>query len=67
VTTQVEPGPATALPRALRNRRPRGATRAHPALLLFPLPALVIYLVFFAIPTVQAVQYAVTDWVGLWE
>ena len=64
MTTQVEPGLAPPLARATRRRRPRGATRAHPALLLFPLPALVIYVVFFAIPTVQAVQYAVTDWDG---
>jgi raffinose/stachyose/melibiose transport system permease protein len=64
VTTQLEPGPAATPPRALRSRRARGATRPHPALLLFPLPALVIYVIFFAIPTVQAVQYAVTDWDG---
>jgi raffinose/stachyose/melibiose transport system permease protein len=64
VTTKVELRPVTMLPRVLRSRRARGATRAHPALLLFPLPALVIYVVFFAIPTVQAVQYAVTDWDG---
>ncbi|MDP9399005.1 MAG: sugar ABC transporter permease [Actinomycetota bacterium] len=31
---------------------------------LFPLPALVLYSVFFAVPTLQAVQYAVTDWDG---
>ncbi|WP_219414243.1 carbohydrate ABC transporter permease [Pseudonocardia nigra] len=65
MTTTVEPGKAHALPRVLRGRRRRrGATRAHPALLLFPLPALVIYVIFFAIPTVQAVQYAITDWDG---
>jgi raffinose/stachyose/melibiose transport system permease protein len=65
VITKPAPGPAAALPRAQRLRRRRGgATRTHPALLLFPLPALVVYVVFFAIPTVQAVQYAVTDWDG---
>jgi raffinose/stachyose/melibiose transport system permease protein len=64
VITKAEPGTATAQPRVLRARQARGATRPHPALLLFPLPALVIYVVFFAIPTVQAVQYAVTDWDG---
>jgi raffinose/stachyose/melibiose transport system permease protein len=65
VTTEAEPRQAPTPPRALRGRRARGgATRAHPALLLFPLPALVIYVIFFAIPTVQAVQYAVTDWDG---
>lgn len=31
---------------------------------LFPLPALVVFLVFFAAPTLQAFQYAVTDWDG---
>jgi len=68
VTTELEPGPTPAPPRARGLRRMwgsgRGATRAHPALLLFPLPALVVYVIFFAIPTVQAVQYAVTDWDG---
>jgi raffinose/stachyose/melibiose transport system permease protein len=66
VSTKLEPGPATSRPRAVRTLRARrgGATRSHPALLLFPLPALVIYVIFFAIPTVQAVQYAITDWDG---
>jgi raffinose/stachyose/melibiose transport system permease protein len=31
---------------------------------LFPLPALVVFVVFFALPTLQAFQYAVTDWDG---
>ena len=31
---------------------------------LFPLPALVVFVVFFAVPTLQAFQYAVTDWDG---
>ncbi|SCK56536.1 carbohydrate ABC transporter permease [Streptomyces sp. WMMB 322] len=48
-------------PRAGRRR----ATRTHPALWLFPLPAVVLYAVFFAAPTVQAFQYAVTDWDGI--
>nr|WP_202471611.1 sugar ABC transporter permease [Streptomyces sp. SID4921] len=30
----------------------------------FPVPALALYLFFFAYPTVQAVQYALTDWDG---
>lgn len=38
--------------------------RAHPALYLFPVPALVLYVIFFAVPTLQALQYAVTDWDG---
>lgn len=46
-----------------RNRR-RRSTALHPGIYLFPLPALVIYVIFFAVPTVQAVQYAVTDWDG---
>lgn len=48
--------------RPARGRR-RG-NRAHPALWLFPLPAVVLYGYFFAIPTVQAFRYAVTDWDG---
>jgi raffinose/stachyose/melibiose transport system permease protein len=66
VTTKLEPGPTQSLPRALLGQRRgrRGATRPHPALLLFPLPALVVYIFFFAIPTLQAVQYSVTDWNG---
>ena len=31
---------------------------------LFPLPALAILVFFFAVPTVQAFRYAVTDWDG---
>lgn len=31
---------------------------------LFPLPALVLYVFFFFVPTLQAVQYSVTDWNG---
>lgn len=45
-------------------RRPARVDRPHPALFLFPLPALVLYVVFFAIPTVEAVRYAITDWDG---
>jgi raffinose/stachyose/melibiose transport system permease protein len=49
-----------------RNRRPRGwrPGRPHRGLYLFPVPALIIYTFFFAVPTIQAVQYAVTDWDG---
>ncbi len=36
----------------------------HPALYLFPLPAVVIYVIFFALPTLQAFRYAITDWNG---
>ncbi|WP_308114823.1 sugar ABC transporter permease [Streptomyces sp. ISL-12] len=38
--------------------------RTARALWLFPVPALALYLFFFAYPTVQAVQYALTDWDG---
>nr|WP_253267842.1 sugar ABC transporter permease [Streptomyces asoensis] len=44
-----------------RSARSRRATRA---LWLFPVPALALYLFFFAYPTAQAVQYALTDWDG---
>ncbi len=37
---------------------------AHPALWLFPIPALLLYVVFFIIPTIQGFVYAVTDWDG---
>jgi raffinose/stachyose/melibiose transport system permease protein len=45
-------------------RRRRRSALTHPALYLFPLPALALYVFFFAIPALQAVQYAVTDWDG---
>ncbi|MER5199240.1 carbohydrate ABC transporter permease [Streptomyces sp. NPDC002755] len=38
--------------------------RAARALWLFPVPALALYLFFFVYPTVQAAQYALTDWDG---
>jgi raffinose/stachyose/melibiose transport system permease protein len=58
--TQPPPRP----PRLEGAARRRRSLRTHPALYLFPLPALVLYVIFFAIPTVQAVQYALTDWDG---
>lgn len=65
-TSQLEPAPvrgrAQEAAPAVRRRSLRRF--GHPALYLFPLPALVLYVVFFAIPTVQAVRYAVTDWDG---
>ena len=42
----------------------RGPMAAHPALWLFPVPALVLYVAFFVIPTIQGVVYSVTDWDG---
>lgn len=42
----------------------RNPAAPPPSLFLYPLPALVIFVAFFAIPTIQAFQYAVTDWDG---
>jgi len=42
----------------------RGDRRVPLSLYLFPLPALVLYVIFFVLPTLQAVQYAITDWDG---
>jgi len=59
------PGPASRWRGfGLRRRPPHRATRPHPTLWLFPLPAVVLYVIFFAVPTVQAFQYAVTNWDG---
>lgn len=64
-----QPAPAATFPETPRpsggvRRRRGGASRVHPALWLFPLPAVVLYVIFFALPTLQAFQYAVTDWDG---
>lgn len=40
------------------------ARRSRLALWLFPLPAVLVYGYFFAMPTLQAFRYAVTDWDG---
>lgn len=48
---------------APRSRR-RSPTAPALSLFLFPLPALAIFTFFFAIPTLQAFQYAITDWDG---
>ncbi|MCT2590702.1 sugar ABC transporter permease [Streptomyces sp. N2-109] len=61
------PSPAADPPfpeRVAHRRRSLRRRYGHPAFYLFPLPALVLYVIFFAIPTVQAFQYAVTDWDG---
>ncbi|MFC7404675.1 carbohydrate ABC transporter permease [Georgenia alba] len=47
-----------------RRRRRGGSTRVPPLLYLFPVPALTVYVIFFAIPALQAIQYSVTDWDG---
>jgi raffinose/stachyose/melibiose transport system permease protein len=44
-----------------RRRSPSAPSRS---IYLFPLPALAVFAVFFAMPTLQAFQYAVTDWDG---
>ena len=51
------------LRRWFKGRKSR--TRVHPALWLFPLPALALYVIFFALPTVQSFQYSLTDWDGI--
>jgi len=45
-------------------RRRRGMPKVHPGLYLFAVPALAIYVAFFVIPLLQAVQFSVTDWDG---
>ncbi|WP_246958068.1 sugar ABC transporter permease [Brachybacterium sp. Marseille-Q7125] len=45
-------------------RRRRAATAPPLSIYLFPLPALVVFVIFFMIPTLQAFQYAITDWNG---
>ena len=56
---EAEPNPTVEAPSA-----GRGPMAAHPALWLFPVPALVLYVAFFVIPTIQGVVYSVTDWDG---
>lgn len=45
-------------------RHRRSPMRVHPALYLFPLPAVALLVVFMAMPTLQAFHYAITDWNG---
>lgn len=61
-TTLTKPSrtsPGTGSPTKRRN-----PMAPHPALWLFPVPALALYIAFFVIPTVQGVVYSVTDWDG---
>ncbi|MDQ0827010.1 raffinose/stachyose/melibiose transport system permease protein [Arthrobacter sp. B2I5] len=53
--------PAPANPAKVRRRSP---TRVNPALYLFPLPAVAVVAFFLVMPTLQAFQYAITDWNG---
>lgn len=56
------PGGVRLAPSPRRRRGVRG--RTHPALYLFPLPTVVLYVVFFVMPVVDALRYAATDWDG---
>ncbi|ALJ21984.1 carbohydrate ABC transporter permease [Microbacterium sp. No. 7] len=49
---------------APRRRAKRSSRHVSPLLYLFPIPALVLYTVFFVIPTLQTFQYSVTNWDG---
>ncbi|HEY1158339.1 MAG TPA: sugar ABC transporter permease [Arthrobacter sp.] len=53
--------PAPANPAKVRRRSP---ARVNPALYLFPLPAVAVVAFFLVMPTLQAFQYAITDWNG---
>jgi raffinose/stachyose/melibiose transport system permease protein len=48
---------------ARRAARGRGRRFAR-TLLLFPLPALALYVTFFIVPALQGLQYSTTDWDG---
>ena len=65
-TTLTSPSQAKGPETADTQPKPKGRNpmAAHPALWLFPIPALVLYIAFFVIPTIQGVVYAVTDWDG---
>jgi raffinose/stachyose/melibiose transport system permease protein len=63
-TTQVgTPTPEVGAPPPTK-RRSGGPGRPHPGLFLFALPALTLYVIFFAYPTLQGVQYSITNWDG---
>lgn len=57
-TTDTQPGD-----RAGEKKR-KSPTRVSPSLYLFPLPAVLVILIFLALPTLQAFQYSLTDWNG---
>lgn len=54
----------TGKPGRTRTRFRRSGRRVAPALYLFPVPALVIYVAFFIVPTLQTFQYSITNWDG---
>lgn len=62
--TSARPPEAPTGPTPERRRGRRSPVAAHPALWLFPVPALILYVTFFVIPTIQGVVYSVTDWDG---
>ena len=66
-TTLATPGttdPGKDAPPTSSGSHRRNPMAAHPALWLFPAPALLLYSVFFIVPTVQGIVYSVTDWDG---
>lgn len=62
-STSERPVAAATGSRSARAKK-RHPAAAHPALWLFPVPALLLYVTFFVIPTIQGVVYSVTDWDG---
>src|SRR6478609_10853592 len=66
MSTTLKPASPSEAPTLPTPEKPDGRNpmAAHPALWLFPVPALVLYVTFFVIPTIQGVIYAVTDWDG---
>ena len=64
VAASTRPSTGSGHGRRTRSGRRRDPSRPGLSIYLFPLPALVVFVVFFAIPTVQAFQYAATDWDG---
>lgn len=55
---------AITTPPGRRRRFARSSRRVSPALFLFPIPALALYIVFFILPTLQTFQYSITNWDG---
>lgn len=66
MSTTLTPASPPETPTLPTSEKPSGRSpmAAHPALWLFPVPALVLYVTFFVIPTIQGVVYSVTDWDG---
>jgi raffinose/stachyose/melibiose transport system permease protein len=64
-TRDTPPVPAPKVPAAGRNSLLRLVIgRNHPALFLFALPAVLLTVFFFLIPTLQGFNYSLTDWDG---